>query len=66
MTQITPIAGARRFSLRGAVPPGAIALVTLIALITVGWEHAYHTAALGLDASPAGHLIHVLRDTALV
>ena len=48
------------------LPPGAIGLATLIALATVGWEHLYHTAAHDLDASAAGHLIHVLRDTALV
>jgi DNA-binding beta-propeller fold protein YncE len=48
------------------LPAGAIRLATLIALATVGWEHLYHTAALDLDASVAGHLIHVLRDTALV
>ena len=48
------------------LPAGAMRLATLIALATVGWEHLYHTAALDLDASVAGHLIHVLRDTALV
>ena len=48
------------------LPAGAIRLATLIALATVGWEHLYHTAALDLDASVAGHLMHVLRDTALV
>src|SRR5215208_1683421 len=48
------------------LPPGAIGLATLIALATVGWEHLYHTAAHEVDASAAGHVIHVLRDTALV
>jgi DNA-binding beta-propeller fold protein YncE len=66
MTQITPTANTRRNKPRRVVWPGALPLATLIALITVGWEHVYHTVALGLDASLAGHLIHVLRDTALV
>jgi DNA-binding beta-propeller fold protein YncE len=48
------------------LPAGAIGLATLIALVTVGWEHLYHTLALDLDASSGGHLIHVLRDAALV
>jgi hypothetical protein len=39
---------------------------TLLALVTVSFEHAYHTVVLGLDASLAGHLLHVLRDTALM
>jgi len=44
----------------------AVALATLLALVTVTSEHAYHTVVLGLDASLAGHTIHVVRDTALV
>jgi DNA-binding beta-propeller fold protein YncE len=48
------------------VPPGVIALATLLALVTVGWEHTYHTVAGGLDASLAGHVVHVLRDSVLV
>jgi DNA-binding beta-propeller fold protein YncE len=48
------------------LPPGAVRLATLLALATVAFEHAYHTAVLGLDASPGGHVLHVLRDTALV
>ena len=52
---------------RGRVlPVGAIPLATLIALVTVGWEHAYHTVSLGLDESIAGHVVHILRDGALV
>jgi DNA-binding beta-propeller fold protein YncE/plastocyanin len=64
MTEITPKATARRKALRP--PAAAILLATLIALATVGWEHFYHALALDLDASPAGHLLHVLRDAALV
>jgi hypothetical protein len=45
MTQITPTAGARRTALRRVMPPGALPLATLIALVTVGWEHVYHTVA---------------------
>ena len=55
-----------RLARRRFLSSGAIRLATLIALITVGFEHAYHTVVLGLDASLAGHLLHVLRDTALV
>jgi DNA-binding beta-propeller fold protein YncE len=70
MTEIT--AGGVR-ALRGSppgrrrgLPKGAIGVATLIALATVSWEHLYHTAALDLEASVGGHLIHVLRDTVLV
>jgi DNA-binding beta-propeller fold protein YncE len=49
-----------------ALPVGAIPLATLIAFVTVGWEHAYHTVSLGLDESLAGHVVHILRDGALV
>jgi hypothetical protein len=59
MTQITPTADTRRNKPRRVVSPGTLPVATLIALITVGWEHVYHTVALGLDASLAGHLIHV-------
>jgi DNA-binding beta-propeller fold protein YncE len=55
-----------RSGVRRVLPSGAIALATLLALATVGWEHAYHTAAGELDLSLAGHVFHVLRDSALV
>jgi DNA-binding beta-propeller fold protein YncE len=55
-----------RSGVRRVLPSGAIALATLLALATVGWEHAYHTAASELDLSLAGHVVHVLRDSALV
>jgi DNA-binding beta-propeller fold protein YncE len=66
MTQITPTADARKQALRRVVPAAAIPLATLMAFITVGWEHVYHTVVLGVDAPTAGHLLHVLRDTALL
>jgi DNA-binding beta-propeller fold protein YncE len=55
-----------RLRLRHVLPSGAIPLATLIALVTVVWEHAYHTLALGLDASLAGDVVHILRDGVLV
>src|SRR5215217_3102819 len=45
---------------------GAIPLATLIALVTVAWEHTYHAVTLGLDASLADHVLHILRDGVLV
>jgi DNA-binding beta-propeller fold protein YncE len=66
MTQIWPTPDARRNKRRRVVPAGAIPVATLIALITVGWEHVYHMVALDLHASLGGHLLHVARDTALV
>jgi hypothetical protein len=59
----TPDADARR---KHVLPAGAIRLATLIAVVTVGWEHLYHALTLGLDASASGHLLHVARDAALV
>src|SRR5215216_5184120 len=66
MTEITSTVGVRASARKRVVPAAAIPLATLIALVTVGWEHVYHTMGLGLDASLVGHLLHVLRDTALV
>jgi len=70
---MTEITGGGINARRGSPPArsrilrnGTIRLATLIALVTVGWEHVYHTVALDLDASVGGQLIHVLRDTALV
>jgi DNA-binding beta-propeller fold protein YncE len=65
MTEIMPSVDARRHARKRAVPAAALPVATLIALAVVGLEHAYHTAALELDASPTGHLLHVLRDAAL-
>jgi DNA-binding beta-propeller fold protein YncE len=45
---------------------GTVVVATLVALVTVGWEHLYHTLSLGLDASTGGHLLHVVRDAALL
>jgi hypothetical protein len=52
---------------RQFLPAGAVRLATLIAVVTVGWEHLYHALSLGLDPSAAGgQLFHVARDAALV
>src|SRR4051794_4999937 len=45
---------------------GALLVATLLAIATVGWEYVYHAVDLGLDASPPGHVVHILRDTALL
>jgi DNA-binding beta-propeller fold protein YncE len=65
MTPLMPTAQVRRSRRKRVVPAAAIPLAALIAFVTVGWEHVYHTVTLGLDDSLGGHLLHVLRDTAM-